>query len=177
MKIEEIYLKLPTIEDKQSVLELKAEFLAVENRIPGSGSIEKFDTYEEWLEKVTNEADPKSTPEGRVSATQFLTIRKGDGKLLGMVQLRHTLNEYLLEFGGHIGDCIRPSERRKGYASAQIALCLNECKKLNINKVLITCNKKNLASAKTITNNGGILENEVINSEGETYQRYWIYLA
>jgi len=77
--------------------------------------------------------------------------------------------------GGHIGDGVRPSERRKGYATAMIALALDECRKLGIEKVLMVCNKENTGSAKSIQNNGGVLENE-INVEGETVQRYWIQL-
>ena len=89
--------------------------------------------------------------------------------------LEHSLNEALLLDGGHIGDGVRPSERRKGYATAMIALALDECRKLGIEKVLMVCNKENTGSAKSIQNNGGVLENE-INVEGETVQRYWIQL-
>ena len=70
---------------------------------------------------------------------------------------------------------MRPSERRKGYATAMIALALDECRKLGIEKVLMVCNKENTGSAKSIQNNGGVLENE-INVEGETVQHYWIQL-
>ena len=70
---------------------------------------------------------------------------------------------------------MRPSERRKGYATEMIALALDECRKLEIEKVLMVCNKENTGSAKSIQNNGGVLENE-INVEGETVQRYWIQL-
>ena len=70
---------------------------------------------------------------------------------------------------------MRPSERRKGYATAMIALALDECRKLGMEKVLMVCNKENTGSAKSIQNNGGVLENE-INVEGETVQRYWIQL-
>ena len=95
--------------------------------------------------------------------------------LVGAVDIRHSLNEALLLDGGHIGDGVRPSERRKGYATAMIALALDECRKLGIEKVLMVCNKENTGSAKSIQNNGGVLENE-INVEGETVQRYWIQL-
>ena len=91
------------------------------------------------------------------------------------MDIRHSLNEALLLDGGHIGDGVRPSERRKGYATAMIALALDECRKLGIEKVLMVCNKENTGSAKSIQNNGGVLENE-INVEGETVQRYWIQL-
>ena len=96
--------------------------------------------------------------------------------MVGAVNIRHYLNEKLLFDGGHIGDGVRPSERRKGYATKIISLALDECKNLGINKVLITCNKDNIGSAKSIINNGGILENEVVDEDKQVVQRYWIKL-
>lgn len=75
-----------------------------------------------------------------------------------------------------IGDSVRLSERRKGYATAMIELGLEECKKLGITKVLMVCNNENVGSAKSIINNGGIIENEVID-DGIIEQRYWIILS
>ena len=92
---------------------------------------------------------------------------------LGAVNIRHYLNEALLLNGGHIGDGIRPSERRKGYATQMIGLALGECRKHGIEKVLMVCDKENIGSAKSIMNNGGVLENEVV-VDGVTEQRYWI---
>ena len=94
-------------------------------------------------------------------------------RLIGAVNIRHELNEDLLLYGGHIGDGVRPSERKKGYATEMIRLALIECKKLGINKVLITCDKDNIGSRKSIINNGGIKENEVM-EDGEILERYWI---
>ena len=96
--------------------------------------------------------------------------------MVGAVHIRHYLNDKLLFDGGHIGDGIRPTERRNGYGTKIISLALDACKKLGIEKVLITCNKNNIASAKAIQKNGGILENEVIDEDGKIIQRYWINL-
>ena len=127
-----------------------------------------FDAYLKSLE----ESEPK---EGYVPASTFFAHDRERDILVGAVDIRHSLNEALLLDGGHIGDGVRPSERRKGYATAMIALALDECRKLGIEKVLMVCNKENTGSAKSIQNNGGVLENE-INVEGETVQRYWIQL-
>lgn len=91
------------------------------------------------------------------------------------MNIRHYLNDKLFETGGHIGDGIRPSERRKGYATAMIGLALEECRKLGIDRVLICCDKDNIGSAKSIQRNGGVLENEV-EENGNSVQRYWIEL-
>lgn len=94
---------------------------------------------------------------------------------MGAVNIRHYLNDELIKTGGHIGDGVRPSERGKGYATAMIALALDECKKLGINKVLMCCDRDNIASVKSIVRNGGVLENEV-EEDGQFVQRYWITL-
>lgn len=90
-----------------------------------------------------------------------------------MIDIRHRLNDYLFQYGGNIGYSIRKSERRKGYATEMLGLALEECKRMNMDKVLVTCNKCNDGSAKTIKKNGGRLENEVL-EDGELIQRYWI---
>ena len=95
---------------------------------------------------------------------------------VGAVNIRHHLNERLLLNGGHIGDGVRPSERRKGYGTQMVALALEKCRELGIEKVLMVCDRENIASAKTIIKNGGVLENEV-EVEGTMEQRYWIDLT
>lgn len=126
-----------------------------------------FDNY-------LNHLELKEAKDGLVPDSVFFLFDEDRNKLIGAVNIRHYLNDYLLKFGGHIGDGIRPSERKKGYATKMIELALIECKKLGMDKVLITCNKSNIASAKTIIKNGGILENEIKDSDGEIIQRYWI---
>jgi len=126
-----------------------------------------FDYYLENLE-VKEEAD------GKVPDSVFFLLDTERDRLLGAINIRHYLSEDLFREGGHIGDGIRPSERRKGYATEMIRLGLMECRKLGIDKVLMICDKDNIGSAKSIINNGGILENEFINSDGEIEQRYWI---
>ena len=91
------------------------------------------------------------------------------------MNIRHYLNEALLRDGGHIGDGVRTSERRKGIATKMIGLALDECRKLGIDRVLMVCDKDNIGSAKSIINNGGVLENEIIDGE-VIEQRYWIEL-
>ena len=93
--------------------------------------------------------------------------------MVGAVNIRHDLNDYLLKYGGHIGDGIRPSERRKGYATEMIRLALEECRKLGLTRVLMTCDKNNIGSAKSIIRNGSILEDEVWENDS-VKQRYWI---
>ena len=116
----------------------------------------------------------KEAKDGKVPDSVFFLLDIDTNRLIGAVNIRHYLNDYLLKYAGHIGDGIRPSERNKGYGKKMIALALAECKKLSISKVLMVCDKDNVASAKTIINNGGVLENEFVDENGRIEQRYWI---
>lgn len=127
-----------------------------------------FTYYQEHLEV-------KNPMEGLVPDSVFFCLDQERDIFVGAVNIRHYLNEHILLNGGHIGDGVRPSERRKGIATRMIGLALEECKKLGISRVLMVCDKDNSASAKSIRNNGGVLENEV-EIEGKTVQRYWIDL-
>lgn len=115
----------------------------------------------------------KDTSGGLVPDSTFFCLDTDRDIVVGAVNIRHFLNESLLLNGGHIGDGVVPSERRKGIATAMIGLALQECRKLGIGRVLMVCDKNNIGSAKSIINNGGMLENEVI-VDGVTEQRYWI---
>lgn len=121
-----------------------------------------------WKDRTTN----KAYEEGFVPASLYFLIDENN-RIYGALHIRHELNDYLLKYGGHIGYGIRPSERKKGYATKMLSLSLPIVKKLGIEKALVTCDKENIASAKTIKNNNGVLENEVIEG-GEVTQRYWI---
>lgn len=166
----------PTKEYKQKAKEYVEEhYLNNEFSLPGAGALEQFNDYDEWIGKTVKDSCKETVREGKVPATQYFGIV--DNEIVGAIQIRHELNDYLLNYGGHIGYGVRPSQRRKGYASDMLRLVLEECKKLNINKVLITCRKENIGSASTIKKFGGILENEVLNEkQNEIRQRYWINL-
>ena len=127
-----------------------------------------FDAYMANLEV-------RDTSGGLVPDSTFFCLDVERDIFVGAVNIRHYLNEALLLNGGHIGDGVRPSERRKGIATAMIGLALHECRKLGIEKVLMVCDRQNIGSAKSILNNGGVLENEV-EVDGVTEQRYWIDL-
>ena len=172
----ELELIFPTKEYKKEVEEYLQEFLDNgENEIAGDGGLDRIRDFDRWLEKVQNDLSVDTIDKDRIPATLYLTIRKSDRKIVGNLQIRHFLNEKLLNDGGHIGDSVRPSERRKGYATEQIRLALEKCKELGIDNVLMVCDKANIGSAKSIQKNGGILENEIYFGN-ELVQRYWISL-
>ena len=172
---ENLYLRTPTIEDKEIIWNFRQEFFDYDSYSAGDSGLKLKETFEEWFNKVEEGSKIETLPEGRVLCTQFLTFRNSDNKLVGMINVRHTLNDYLEKFGGHIGDCIRPTERQKGYATEQKKICLQFCKNIGLTKVLITAKSENEFSIKSIVKCGGILENQLLEEENnQLYNRYWI---
>lgn len=164
-----------TPEYRSQLFEMLPEWKAdiEQNHTNRSPSVLFRNDYHDFENYIKNLEIKAGDPSGLVPDTTLFCLDKDRNIFVGAVNIRHYLNEGLLRSGGHIGDGIRPSERRKGYATAMIALALNECKKLGINKVLMCCDRDNIGSAKSIIRNGGVLENEVIEN-GVHVQRYWI---
>lgn len=172
-----VKLVFPSKEYEKEAFEYIEEFLDHDSEINGSGGLDKFDNYDDWLLKVEKDLDFNNIPEGRVPANTYFLVRISDNKIIGMINIRHKLNEVLLKEGGHIGYSVRPTEREKGYGTVMLKLGLERCKELKLDKIFITCDKINLASAKIIQRNNGILENEIYSETyGEIIQRYWINL-
>lgn len=170
---ERLIIRKPTTADIDALLNYKQEFIDNNEKCFGDSGLVAMDNIDEWFKKIKIYSSDKTVPPNRVPATQFITVRKSDNKIVGMVNVRHKINESLKLHGGHIGDSVRKSERGKGYATEQIGLALKFCKELGINKVLITCDCKNVASSKSIMKNNGIKENEVY-VDGITYERFWV---
>ena len=168
----------PTIEYSEQIRTYRQEFIDSGESMDGTGGLIKFDDPQEWIDFLAKHKDPETIPEGRVSATQLIFVREADKKIVGMIDIRHYLNEYLEKFGGHIGYSIAPSERRKGYATQMLKATLPVCKKLGIDKVLITCIRGNEGSKRTILNNGGVFESIVYEPDEKVeLEKYWIMLS
>ena len=172
-----IELVLPTEEHLDQAWDYRRECKAAGSDMDGDGGLETSESARQWLAEVDACAHPATVPEGKVQATHFLGIRKSDGRLVGMLQVRHYFNEYLEKYAGHIGYSVRPSERRKGYAKEMLRLALPYCKSIGLDRVLIACEPGNPASRRTILANGGAYE-YTVHEPGEDIdlERYWIAL-
>lgn len=168
----------PTMEYKEQVMNYRKIFLENNESLDGCSGLEECEIYEEWID-FDNRLFKKYGKE-YVPSTVYLAIRKSDNKLVGIIDFRHRLSEFLLNYGGNIGYSVLPEERRKGYAKEMLRQVLKYCKEYGLHRVLVTCDKDNIGSYKTIQSNGGILENEVIDkvnlSKSGVIQRYWISL-
>lgn len=134
---------------------------------------ENYSDFPAIVKKFSDYSNNVNVPDEYVPSTTFWALK--DKNLIGAVNIRHYLNDKFSAYFGHIGYAVKPEERQKGYGTKILKLALNECKKLNLKKVLICCQKDNTASAKVILNNNGVLENEILNiTADKIIQRYWI---
>ena len=126
-------LVLPAPEYKEQLLDYKREFIQNGDSMDGTAGLRNTETFEEWYSAFCDNLKEETVREGLVPSTTYVAISANNGRLIGMIDVRHRLNDYLLNFGGHIGYSIRKSERQQGYATEMLGLALTECVKLNIN--------------------------------------------
>ena len=164
-------LRRPRLADKETVLEMMAEFEKSQSAHDGGfWDTENF-VYEDWLETNMQKEIGINLPENLVPSIQFVSF-DDVGRALGFLNLRLRLTNFLLEAGGHIGYSIRPSERCKGYAKETLRQGLQVAKEKNIKRALVTCSVNNPASRAVIIANGGIFEDA-----RNGVERYWIEVA
>ena len=135
-----------------------------------------FATY---IDAITDQTGSIRLPTGQIVPKvpfSVLWLVEGD-EFIGETHVRHRLNDYLIKEGGHIGYGIRPARRRQGYGRLILALALEECRRLGLRRVLVTCLADNVGSARIIEANGGELENVIADPAGRgPLRRYWISL-
>lgn len=172
----QIILIKPTMECEKEIINYRSEFLHEVEVIAGSSNLASFEKVDEWLTHLRLNEEWASLPNKEfVPGTQYVLVNQRTKKILGMSHLRLELNDFLTNFGGHIGYSVVPSEQNKGYATLMLQETLKKAKEFNIERVLMTCNDDNLASAKVIENNKGVLENKFFEkSIGKEVRRYWI---
>ena len=132
------------------------------------------DNFDSFLSELDGYTRGENMQPGFVPHTTFWLI-EDEREVVGAANIRHDLTEKLQLEGGHIGYGIRPSCRGKGYGTEILKLALIEAKILGHKRVLVTCDKENIRSAKVIQRNGGKLDSEVLSEEKKAIvQRYWI---
>ena len=173
--MDKIILVKPNLSYADEIIKYKEESLAESPIINGSAGLDRFSSIEVWLEELKKRSCEDTVPKGLVPSSTYLAVREKDNYIVGMIDIRHYLNEYLTQVGGHIGYGVRKTQRNKGYAKQMLKLALEKCKELKIKKVLITCDEDNIASEKVILSANAKLE-DIRNVDGENKKRFWIDL-
>lgn len=168
---DEIYLTLPVGDESEAYREYREEFKAFSSPMDGTDLLGVTEDTKELVEKENGMWRKENLREGYVPSTLLVAKRRKDERVVGMINIRHTLNDYLLKCGGNIGYSVRPTERGKGYGKKMLSLSLPYLKALGNNRALVTCNVTNEASRRIITSNNGVYENTI-----DGIERYWIEL-
>ncbi len=173
-----IRLVLPAMEHRERAVDYIREFQEHASNVHGSGSLDRFlreSTYEAWLDKLKGDTDIANMPEGRVAALTYFCIRERDQRIVGMVNIRLMSSEFIVTEAGHVGYSVRPTERRRHYATRMLRSAVRVCRAVGIGDVVVTCEAGNDASAGTIMKCGGTLDAEFYSERfGEVVQRYVI---
>ena len=112
-------------------------------------------------------------PPGFVAHSTYWLVHGGE--VVGVSNIRHALTPALRREGGHIGYGIRPAARRRGFATEILRRSLERARDLGIDEALVTCGKANVASARAILRNGGVLASEEhLPERGEIVQRWLV---
>ena len=175
MNSQDIKLVEPTIQLESEFFEMVEEFKTEGKEIiNGIGSIE-IENFADSVRKAKDHVLGVGLPEGWVPASTYWLICQD--RIVGTCNIRHRLNDFLKNYGGHIGYSIRPLQRSKSYGTQMLALALEKARCLGIKRVLITCSDDNIASARMIEKNDGKLVDKVMNEGHEVpTRRYWIEL-
>lgn len=175
-----MYLRKINLEDKKQIMEIFEEY----NNLNSIDKYEGFKTlkdlenmsYIEWLNMLEKSENEEKLPNNYSPYTQYIAVLEDD-TIVGGICLRWKDTPSLLMFGGHIGYSIRPTKRNMGYGSLMLKLALEEFKKKNKDKVLVSCKDFNISSKKVIEKNGGVYFDSYYDEETKNkYLKYWIKL-
>lgn len=152
-----IRLVRPTLEYKEKALAYRKEhFDHGENIINGSELLDKTECYEEWLQSIKNNENPETVSPAWVVTDTFFAVDDED-EIIGIIDLRHTLNDFLKDFGNS-GYSVRPSQRQNGYATEMLRQVLDIARRAGLTELHLSVEKDNIPSIKTIVKNGGVYE-------------------
>lgn len=158
----EAELVRPTAEHTAAIAAFRSEFAGALDWLHGAQGLRYIEDPEKWLRFCSLCENEETLPEGMHLYRQFIYVRKSDGKIVGMIGVRRKPIGPIETWGGHVGYCVCPSERRKGYATRMLREVLPFCRELGLTRVLLTAGDENIGSVKTILANGGALENYVL---------------
>jgi len=165
----------PSVKHRESFLAAAEELRNDTSRKYGAEAEVIAETFDKYVKMLEDYSKGVNLPTDYVPSTDYWLVDVNE--YIGRVTIRHRLNESLEKLGGHIGYTIRPSKRTLGYGTKMLEIALPKAKKLRLEKVLLMCDKTNIASAKIIEKNGGKFQDEQEQGKGKPPKlRYWIIL-
>ena len=166
----------PSFDYRDSFIALAKEFQADGDNRYETLLTQLENDFAAYVQRLQNQEKGIGLQKDHVSQT---TLWSAEGnQVIGVIRIRHSLTPMLEKIGGHIGYQIRPSRRREGFGSRQLALALDVLREWGWEKVLITCDDDNIGSARIIESNGGkLLDISKVEGEPKPIRRYWIYLS
>jgi predicted acetyltransferase len=170
MSTDRLRLRPVRVED-EAVVRAAHETMAAEGFVFALASADD-DTFADYIARLER-IERGEPPMGRFVESTFL-LAEVDGEVVGRTSIRHRLNDFLLHEGGHVGYCVLPTYRRRGYATEILRQSLERVHALGVDRVLVTCDDDNVGSATIIERAGGVLENRVEDESGTQIRRYWI---
>jgi len=170
---EKLKLIKPSTTWEQEIRSFRDEFLISGESMDGCGGLKDEPDIDAWIMRNRLLESKENLPNNFVTADLYLAIV--NHSVVGMIQFRHELNDFLRLIGGNIGYAVRPSMRNRGIAKEMLRGCLEKCREKGLDRVLITCVDSNIASKRVIASHGGVYENTVyFESEQKWIERYWI---
>lgn len=170
-----VRLVRPSADYRDAYIDFYEEWIrSGENIVPWVIEKEPYD-FEAMLDFLYSQDSEEKLKDKRWVPHSTYWLISEDRSIIGAANVRHRLNEKLLNSGGHIGYGIRPSRRRQGCATALLGMVLRQTEAARLDKVLVVCDKGNIGSEKTILKHGGCFESEYTEEDGNIVRRFWIH--
>ncbi|MBE5881208.1 MAG: GNAT family N-acetyltransferase [Lachnospiraceae bacterium] len=159
-----IKLVRPTLEMKEEALAYRqSHFDAGEHEISGSELLDQTEDYAQWVQSITANTSPETVNPAWVVTDTYFAVDEND-KIVGIIDLRHSLNDFLQDFG-NVGYSVKPSERRKGYATEMFCQVREIARQAGMKELHMAVHRDNEPSVKTIVNAGGVAYRSFIAEE------------
>ncbi len=178
-KAEDLFYVEPSMTYADEIVAYRKDMLEAGSSFDGCLSLKRMPDPKEYVEYCTGWANPgRRIKENGARGTVLLCIRKADNRMVGCMQVHHVLNEQMRNITGHVGYSVRPSERRKGYATRMLAKAKDYLSSFHFSEINVSCLPENEASRRTIHANGGeYIETVYLESDNVDLERYLIKLS